>query len=106
MSAKIDWLHHESITKANYCDTCGHQFSDICGGCETLDGVPIKYDDKPPIGIMPRYIHNSNRMVEILDAMERYSKSSRSIPVEWVVELKDLINNLMGEWLKQECTDG
>ena len=26
-----------------YCDTCGHQYSDICGGCESLEGVPIKY---------------------------------------------------------------
>ena len=26
-----------------YCETCDHQDGDICGGCETLDGVPIKY---------------------------------------------------------------
>ena len=25
-----------------YCDTYGHQFSDVCGGCETLEGVPVK----------------------------------------------------------------
>ena len=30
----------------SYCDTCGHQFSDVCGGCESLDGVPIKYSEK------------------------------------------------------------
>ena len=30
----------------NYCDTCGHQFSDICGTCETLEGVPVKYQGK------------------------------------------------------------
>ena len=29
-----------------FCDTCGHQFSDICGGCETLNGVPIHYAKK------------------------------------------------------------
>ena len=81
----------------SYCDTCCHQYSDICGGCESLDGVPIKYDDKPPIGIMPRYIHNSNRMVEILDAMERYSKASKHIPGEWIDELRDLINSIAGE---------
>lgn len=80
----------------NFCDTCCHQYSDICGGCETLEGVPIKYDNKPPIGIVPRYIHNSNRTVKILDAMERYSKASRSIPVEWIDELRDLINELIG----------
>ena len=29
-----------------YCDTCGHQYSDICGTCETLEGVPVKYQGK------------------------------------------------------------
>ena len=29
-----------------YCDTCGHQFSDVCGTCETLEGVPVKYRKK------------------------------------------------------------
>ena len=30
----------------SYCDTCCHKYSDICGTCETLDGVPIKYSKK------------------------------------------------------------
>ena len=29
-----------------FCDTCGHQYSDICGGCESLDGVPVKHTEK------------------------------------------------------------
>jgi hypothetical protein len=28
------------------CDTCGHRFSDVCGGCESLDGVPMRYSKK------------------------------------------------------------
>lgn len=96
MSAKIDWFHHESITKANFCDTCGHQFSDICGGCETLEGVPVKYEEKPPVGIKPRYIHDGERLCEILNAMDRYSKASKHIPGEWIDELRDLINELIG----------
>lgn len=31
----------------SYCDTCGHQFSDVCGTCESLDGVPVQYSPKP-----------------------------------------------------------
>ena len=27
----------------SYCDTCGHKYSDICGTCVTLDGVPVQY---------------------------------------------------------------
>jgi len=42
----IDWVHKESVTRANVCDTCGHQYSDVCGGCESLDGVPVKYKKK------------------------------------------------------------
>jgi len=30
----------------SYCNTCGHQFSDVCGTCESLDGVPVKYSPK------------------------------------------------------------
>lgn len=79
-----------------YCDTCCHQYSDICGGCETLEGVPVKYEDKPPIGIKPRYIHDGERLREILNAMERYSKASKHIPGEWINELGDLISELIG----------
>ena len=46
----IDWVYKESVTKANVCDTCGHQFSDVCGTCETLDGVPVKYSEKQKEG--------------------------------------------------------
>ena len=30
----------------SFCDTCGHRGSDICGGCATLNGVPVKYEKK------------------------------------------------------------
>ena len=30
----------------DYCDTCCHKYSDVCGTCETLDGVPVKYTEK------------------------------------------------------------
>lgn len=30
----------------NFCDTCCHQYSDICGTCESLEGVPIGYSPK------------------------------------------------------------
>jgi len=87
----IDWVHKESVTRANVCDTCGHQFSDVCGTCETLDGVPVKYKEKPPLGIKPRYIHDHDRKIEILDGMERYSNAQKPIPVEWILELRALI---------------
>lgn len=31
---------------SQYCETCGHKFSDVCGSCTTLDGVPVYYSEK------------------------------------------------------------
>ena len=31
----------------SYCGTFGHQFSDVCGACETLNGIPVQYSPKP-----------------------------------------------------------
>lgn len=30
----------------SYCDTCGNKYSDVCGGCETLNGVPVQYSPR------------------------------------------------------------
>ena len=77
-----------------YCDTCGHQYSDICGGCESLDGVPVKYSKKPPLGIKPKYVHDHERLVEIIGAMGRYSGVGKRIPGEWIHELKELLGRM------------
>lgn len=49
--------------------------------------VPI-----PPLGLRPKYIHDKTRIKEILDAMKRYSEQRFPIPIEWVEELKELID--------------
>ena len=46
---------------------------------------------KPPLGLMPRQIHNWNRKIAIIEAMERYSNVGMVIPKEWVSELKELV---------------
>ena len=46
----------------------------------------------PPLGLKPKYIHDKTRIKEILDAMERYSERRFLIPIEWVEELKELID--------------
>ncbi|WP_250538802.1 MULTISPECIES: hypothetical protein [unclassified Caballeronia] len=47
---------------------------------------------KPPLGLVPKYIHDERRLKEILGAIERYSEAQLLIPVEWVTELAGLIN--------------
>lgn len=46
----------------------------------------------PPLGLKPRYVHDSERLKDIISAMERYSKVSKPIPGVWIDELKDLIS--------------
>ena len=46
---------------------------------------------KPPLGLKPKYIHDKARVEEILDAMERYSYQRFPIPIEWIEELRGLI---------------
>ncbi len=51
----------------------------------------MENSQKPPIGLKPRYIHDSERIDEILYAIERYTDANMSIPKSWVDELRDLL---------------
>ena len=46
---------------------------------------------KPPLGLKPKFIHDAQRVREILEAMTRYSEANYPIPIEWIEELKQLI---------------
>ncbi|MBR8344215.1 hypothetical protein [Burkholderia ambifaria] len=48
--------------------------------------------EKPPLGLVPKYIHDERRMKDILGALERYSDASLPVPTEWVQELSSIIN--------------
>ncbi len=45
---------------------------------------------RPPLGLMPKNIHDTKRVLDILDAMERYASAGMPAPVAWVLELKEL----------------
>jgi hypothetical protein len=45
----------------------------------------------PPLGIKPRYIHNLDRMQDIVDAMKRKADNGEWPLPEWVEELNDLV---------------
>lgn len=47
---------------------------------------------KPPIGVKPRWLHDSERLKDILDAIERYTNDDLPIPKDWVIELRDLFS--------------
>ena len=43
--------------------------------------------EKPPIGLMPKKIHDEKRAAEIVLAMSRFLEGNMAIPREWVAEL-------------------
>jgi hypothetical protein len=47
-------------------------------------------DEKPPIGLKPRSIHNQERGLEISAAVHRYIAANKPVPREWLLELCDL----------------
>lgn len=51
-----------------------------------------------PIGLLPKAIHDKQRMYEILDAMRRYVDADKKIPMIWIAELDDL----GGEFIEEE----
>lgn len=47
--------------------------------------------EKPPLGLKPKSIHDRERAMEIIAAMERYTNANKKIPREWICEIADLI---------------
>lgn len=52
-------------------------------------------NDRPPLGLRPRYVVNTLRQQEILEAMQRYAAFGAVIPRHWIDELSDLC-----DWLR------
>lgn len=51
-------------------------------------GVKVQQKiEKPPIGLRPRVVWLNEREMELLEAMDRYEKAGKEIPVMWGMEL-------------------
>ena len=48
---------------------------------------------KPPLGVMPRWIHDQKRLHALYEAMERYKERHFPIPKEWENEYQELLKN-------------
>jgi hypothetical protein len=49
---------------------------------------------KPPLGIMPRYIHDEQRLNDLCLAINRYITGNKAIPIEWIEEYNELVKRL------------
>lgn len=45
---------------------------------------------RPPLGVLPRYIVETRRALDILEAMHRLLTSGVKVPAAWVEELGDM----------------
>jgi hypothetical protein len=48
--------------------------------------------EKPPIGIMPKSIHDDIRFISLCDTIQRYFYSETQMPVEWIEEWNEHVN--------------
>ena len=46
---------------------------------------------KPPLGVMPRDLHDEARLRELLEAVLSYLDAKRKIDPEWIQEINDLL---------------
>lgn len=57
---------------------------------ETEPSKPIK----PPVGIMPRFVHDRQRLKEIKNAVNAYMETEFPMPVEWIIEYNELCQSM------------
>lgn len=48
-------------------------------------------DKKPPLGVMPKYVHDQHRLSDLFQAVLRYMTSGSKIPQEWIEEINELL---------------
>lgn len=69
-----------------------HPLNCTCSSCNPVESKKLEKPritvKKPEIGIMPRWLYNEQRFIEILTAMERFIKAKQQIPDDWYEELK------------------
>lgn len=47
---------------------------------------------KPPLGIIPAFIHHEKRLKDITDAIARYNEAKVEVPIGWLFERDKLID--------------
>ena len=57
---------------------------------------------KPPLGITPREIMDTERMKEITAGIQRFIEAGEDVPVSWIEELCEITNRMKQKSLKCE----
>ncbi len=91
---KISSIKIENDILVVYCD--GFSWLYVVDEVHPKQVLKTEKLKKPPIGIIPKYIHDEHRFVALNDAIIRYLDAKLSVPQEWYDEAAQLnrdINN-------------
>jgi hypothetical protein len=47
--------------------------------------------EKPPLGLIPKHVHQEIRLNNIKEAIQRYMETNKTIDIRWVEEYNELI---------------
>jgi hypothetical protein len=80
-------------------DNAKKQLQDYFEGKHWDNGIPGEImvytpSKRPPLGLTPKYIRNSQRIEEIHKAIIRYTEAHYVIPIEWIEEYNELIKGI------------
>lgn len=77
-------------------DGCLRTLSYECEPITKADwmGEIRRHQEKPPIGLKPRKLHDEERIKAICEAVIRYASNGQLPDKEWIDELADLIEGL------------
>jgi hypothetical protein len=86
-----DWVYvTHPKTHTSICGVWDHE--EYPNDFELYVETPVKHEAKPPLGLRPWNIADNERVVEILEAMLRYTKANKDIPEVWMDELTEKVS--------------
>ena len=53
---------------------------------------------KQPLGLIPKEIIRQKRFIEVRKAINRYYNAGLKIPIEWIIEYNELVENINKSW--------
>lgn len=77
-------------THTSICDVWDHEL--YPNDFELYEEPAVKHEANPPLGLRPWNIADNERVVEILEAMLRYTKANKDIPEAWMDELIEKVS--------------
>ena len=75
----------------------------LCRDCVNRNNEMRKrYYKKPPLGLKPHYVWLTERIDEIVDAINRYLEARVKVPDEWINEFNELLVEINKKEMKDE----